>query len=233
MLSLRADGLAVALTRIGLGGRSRLQPLSHASRDERRHAGELVHVDIKQLGRISARGAGHRMVGHRASQRGPRTEANGRRLARQTGFEYVHVMIDDHTRLAYAEVLPTLTARCAIEFLRRAVSWFAEHGVQIKAVMSDNGAAYIAPRLPPGDSPSSDCAICASALTGPARTERQRDSSRHSPTSGPTRGSTAAQPSEPQHGPLSSSATTSDDHTAPSATQPPGRDVTNLTGQRR
>jgi transposase InsO family protein len=84
------------------------------------------------------------MVGHRKSQRVPRIEAKGRRLAQPTGFEYVHVMIDDHKRLAYAEVLPTLTARCAIEFLRRANAWFAERGVQVKAVMSDNGSAYVA-----------------------------------------------------------------------------------------
>jgi transposase InsO family protein len=143
-LSLALSTVSLWLKRIGLGKRSRLQPSEPPNRYERRHAGELVHVDIKQLGRISARGAGHRMVGHRGSQRVPRAQVNGRRLAQQTGFEYVHVMIDDHTRLAYAEVLPTLTARCAIEFLRRAVSWFAERGVQIKAVMSDNGSAYIA-----------------------------------------------------------------------------------------
>ena len=53
-------------------------------------------------------------------------------------------MVDDHSRLAYAEVLPTLSARCAVAFLRRGVAWFADRGVQIKAVMSDNGSAYVA-----------------------------------------------------------------------------------------
>jgi len=144
VLSLALSTVSLWLKRIGLGKRSRLDPPEPPNRYERRHAGELVHVDIKQLGRISARGAGHRMVGHRASQRVPRTQAKGRRLAQSTGFEYVHVMIDDHSRLAYAEVLPALTARCAIEFLRRAVRWFAERGVQIRAVMSDNGSAYVA-----------------------------------------------------------------------------------------
>jgi transposase InsO family protein len=143
VLGLALSTVSLWLKRIGLGKRSRLQPPEPPNRYERRHAGELVHVDIKQLGRISARGAGHRMVGHRASQRVPRKESKGRRLAPSTGFEYLHVMIDDHTRLAYAEVLPTLRASCAINFLRRGVSWFAEHGVQIKAVMSDNGSAYI------------------------------------------------------------------------------------------
>ena len=61
-----------------------------------------------------------------------------------TRFEHVHVMVDDHSRLAYAEVLPTLTAACAVAFLRRAVAWFAERGVRVSAVMSDNGSAYVA-----------------------------------------------------------------------------------------
>jgi transposase InsO family protein len=141
VLCLALSTVSLWLKRIGLGKRSRLQPPEPPNRYERRHPGELVHVDIKQLGRISVRGAGHRMVGHRKSQLWARTDGAKHGL---TGFEYVHVMIDDHTRLAYAEVLPALTARCAIEFLRRGVDWFAERGVQIKAVMSDNGSAYVA-----------------------------------------------------------------------------------------
>jgi transposase InsO family protein len=141
VLRLALSTVSLWLKRIGLGKRSRLEPPEPPNRYERRHAGELVHVDIKQLGRISVRGAGHRMVGNRNSQIS--THADGVKHG-LTGFEYVHVMIDDHTRLAYAEVLPALTARCAIEFLRRGVGWFAERGVQIKAVMSDNGSAYVA-----------------------------------------------------------------------------------------
>ena len=144
VLCLALSTVSLWLKRLGLGKRSRLEPPEPPNRYERRHAGELVHVDIKQLGRISERGAGHRMVGHRASQRVPHPESKGRRIAQPTGFEYVHVMIDDHSRLAYAEVLPTLRATCAVEFLRRGVSWFASHGVQVKAVMSDNGPAYVA-----------------------------------------------------------------------------------------
>jgi transposase InsO family protein len=143
VLGLALSTVSLWLKRIGLGKRSRLCPPEPPNRYERRHPGELVHVDIKQLGRISERGAGHRVVGHRASQIAPRRH-DGRRIARTTGFEYVHVMVDDHTRLAYAEVLPSLTARCAVAFLRRAVAWFAERGVAIRAVMSDNGSAYIA-----------------------------------------------------------------------------------------
>jgi transposase InsO family protein len=140
VLSLALSTVSLWLKRIGLGKRSRLEPPEPPNRYERRQPGELVHVDIKQLGRISVRGAGHRMVGHRRSQFKPRFEGGERRV---TGFEYVHVMVDDHTRLAYAEVLPALSAACAIEFLRRAHAWFAERGVQLEAVMSDNGSAYV------------------------------------------------------------------------------------------
>jgi transposase InsO family protein len=141
VLCLALSTVSLWLLRMGLGKRSRLEPLEPPNRYERRHAGELVHVDIKQLGRISERGAGHRMVGHRKSQIRSRMDGVQRGLTR---FEYLHVMIDDHSRLAYAEVLPTLRASCAIEFLRRGVSWFARRGVQVRAVMSDNGSAYVA-----------------------------------------------------------------------------------------
>ena len=76
------------------------------------------------------------MVGHRRSQNWSGNQPS------PTRFECVHVMVDDYSRLAYAEVLPTLRATCAISFLRRAVTWFAQHGVQVKAVMTDNGSAY-------------------------------------------------------------------------------------------
>jgi transposase InsO family protein len=138
ILGLALSTVSLWLKRIGLGKRSRLEPPEPPNRYERRHPGELVHVDIKQLGRISRLGAGHRMVGNRQSQR------RGRKRGGVTRFEYVHVMVDDHSRLAYAEVLPTLTTRCATEFLRRAVAWFGERGVRIQAVMSDNGSAYVA-----------------------------------------------------------------------------------------
>jgi transposase InsO family protein len=141
VLGLALSTVSLWLKRIGLGKRSRLEPPEPPNRYQRRHPGELVHVDIKQLGRISVRGAGHRMVGHRKSQVFRRVDGVQRQLTR---FEYVHVMVDDHSRLAYAEVLPTLTARDATAFLRRAVAWFAERGVAIRSVMTDNGSAYVA-----------------------------------------------------------------------------------------
>jgi transposase InsO family protein len=140
VLGLPLSTVSLWLKRIGLGKRSRLTPPGPPNRYERRHPGELVHVDIKRLGRISSRGAGHRVLGHRASQYSRRIDG---RLTKITGFEYLHVLIDDHSRLAYAEVPDNLTAERAAGFLRRAVAWFAARGVRVQAVMSDNGAASI------------------------------------------------------------------------------------------
>lgn len=141
ILVLPLSTVSLWLKRLGLGKRSRLDPPEPPNRYERRHPGELVHVDIKMLSRISARGAGHRMLGHRASQYRPQRGGRKRGI---TGHEYVHVMVDDHSRLAYAEVLDDLTARYAIAFLRRALVWFAERGVRVQAVMTDNGSCYVA-----------------------------------------------------------------------------------------
>ena len=141
VLAIPLSTVSLWLKRIGLGKRSRLEPPEPPNRYERRHPGELVHVDIKQLGRISALGAGHRVLGHRGSQRRRRRDG---RLVGIAGHEYLHLMVDDHSRLAYAEVLDGLTAACAIAFLRRGVNWFAARGVQVRAVMSDNGSCYLA-----------------------------------------------------------------------------------------
>jgi transposase InsO family protein len=141
VLNLPLSTVSLWLKRIGLGKRSRLDPLEPPNRYERRHPGELVHIDIKKLGRISALGAGHRVTGVRHSEHA-RTIAG--RKVHLTGYEYLHVVIDDYSRLAYAEVLDDLTAACAIAFLRRAVAWYAARGVTVKAVMTDNGACFIA-----------------------------------------------------------------------------------------
>ncbi len=137
ILGLALSTVSLWLQRIGLGKRSKLEPPEPPNRYERRHPGELVHVDLKKLARISARGAGHRVLGHRGSQ-------YTRRRRHVTGYEYLHVMIDDHSRLAYAEVLDGLKTADAVAFLRRAVAWFAERGVRVRAVMSDNGSCYVA-----------------------------------------------------------------------------------------
>jgi transposase InsO family protein len=127
------------LTRIGMGrlGRLGLEP---AERYERERPGELVHIDVKKLGRITV--PGHRVTGNR-KQRARRTTytPDGRRVG-DAGWEYVHIAIDDCTRLAYAEVLPDEKAGTAIAFLRRAIAFYRRHGITVERLLTDNGSAY-------------------------------------------------------------------------------------------
>jgi transposase InsO family protein len=127
------------LARIGLGKRSRLDPPEPPNRYERKRPGELLHVDVKKLGRISTRGAGHRVTGHRKSQF-ERGSSSGRRKV--TGWEFVHVCVDDATRLAYVEVLDDEKGATAAGFLRRAAHWFKGMGITVERVLSDNGSCY-------------------------------------------------------------------------------------------
>jgi transposase InsO family protein len=137
VLAMALSTVSVVLKRIGLGKRSRLSPPEPANRYERKRPGELVHLDIKKLGRIA--GAGHRMTGRRTSQN------TQRRLNRRTGargWEFIHVAVDDATRLAFVEVLANERGVTAAGFLSRAVAWFASLGIQVERVLSDNGACY-------------------------------------------------------------------------------------------
>jgi transposase InsO family protein len=120
------------LTRIGLGrlGRLGLEP---AERYERARPGELVHIDVKKLGRIAR--PGHRVLG--------RQSAGGHhRRAYEHGWEFVHVAVDDCTRMAYVEVLGDEKATTAIGFLRRAVGFYRRHGIAVERLITDNGAPY-------------------------------------------------------------------------------------------
>jgi transposase InsO family protein len=135
---LALSTVSVWLKRIGLGKRSRLNPPEPPNRYERRHPGELVHVDVKKLGRILA--AGHRVTGVRGS-RVTQTTAKGRGRG-VAGWEFVHVCVDDNSRLAYVEVLGDECVQTAIDFLGRAIAWFSEQGVEVRAVLSDNGSCY-------------------------------------------------------------------------------------------
>ena len=129
------------LARIGLGKRSRLEPPEPPNRYERKRPGELVHVDVKKLGRIQG-GAGKRVRGGRRSPYN-RQETDGAGVRRNTvGWEFVHVCVDDATRLAYVEVLPDEKGITAAGFLRRAVHWFKGMGVTVERVLSDNGSCY-------------------------------------------------------------------------------------------
>jgi len=127
------------LTRIGMGklGRLGIEP---AQRYERQRPGELIHIDVKKLGRIGDKGPGHRVRGFRHHNRA-RTDAAGRRR-RQTGWEFVHVAIDDHSRLAYVEVLDDEKATTAIAFLQRAITFYRRHGITVERLITDNGSAY-------------------------------------------------------------------------------------------
>jgi transposase InsO family protein len=136
-LGMALSTVSAVLKRIGLGKLSRLDPLEPPNRYERRHAGELIHVDVKKLARIPQWGAGHRAHGNRRLQRNRRRD--GRRIV---GWECVHVCVDDATRLAYVEVLADERASTAVAFLRRAIAFYASHGITVQRVMTDNGSAY-------------------------------------------------------------------------------------------
>jgi transposase InsO family protein len=126
--SRAASGVGTSLGRLGRLG---LEP---ARRYERSRPGELIHVDVKKLGRILR--PGHRVTGNRRDRF---TDARGYGVA---GWEFVHIAIDDATRLAYAEVLADERARTAIAFLRRALAFFEAHGITAERVMTDNGSCY-------------------------------------------------------------------------------------------
>jgi transposase InsO family protein len=140
-LQMPLSTVSAVLMREGLGKRSRLQPPEPANRYERSAPGELLHIDIKKLGRIVG-GPGKRVTGRRERWPPTKTDAAGTRR-QQFGWEFLHVAIDDYSRLAYAEVLDDEKASTAIGFLRRAVAFFAAHGVTVQRVMTDNGSAYI------------------------------------------------------------------------------------------
>jgi transposase InsO family protein len=136
-LAMALSTVSAVLLRVGLGKLSRLEPLEPPNRYERRHPGELIHIDVKKLGRIPTGRAGHRVHGQRRLQRSPKKDGK-----KTVGWEYVHVCVDDATRLAYAEVLADETASTAVGFLRRAVAFYRRHGITVERVMSDNGPCY-------------------------------------------------------------------------------------------
>jgi transposase InsO family protein len=137
-IGMALSTVSAVLKRVGLGKRSKLEPPEPPNRYERSRPGELIHIDIKKLGRILK--PGHRVTGNRRGQ--SRVSQNGKR-AGAAGWEFVHVAIDDHTRLAYAEVLTDEKGPTAVGFLERAVQFYAGYGVNVQRVMTDNGSPYI------------------------------------------------------------------------------------------
>jgi hypothetical protein len=139
VLGMALSTVSGILSRIGMGklGRLGLEPVE---RYERARPGELIHIDVKKLGRIEG-GAGHRVTGKRGRYTGMRTDAEGARR-NTVGWEFVHIAIDDCTRLAYAEVLADEKATTAIGFLARAIAFFERHGMTVEQLLTDNGSAY-------------------------------------------------------------------------------------------
>jgi transposase InsO family protein len=131
-LGLPLSTVGDVLRRLGLGRLPPLSPRPPIVRYQRATPGELLHIDAKKLGRITAGVVGHRITGNRAV-RGPR---------QRTGWECLHVAVDDASRVAFAELLPDETAASAVAFLQHAVAWLAALGVAVEGVMTDNAWCY-------------------------------------------------------------------------------------------
>jgi transposase InsO family protein len=116
------------LARVGLNRVALLEAAPPVQRSEWPRAGDLLHLDMKRLGRIA--GVGHRIHGDRRAR------------VRGIGWEYLHVAVDDATRLAYVEVLPAEDAGATTSFLRRALAWYRRRGLRIRRLLTDNGMAY-------------------------------------------------------------------------------------------
>ncbi len=139
-LGMALSTVSGILTRIGMGKLGRLG-LEQPIRYERSRPGELVHIDVKRLARIKG-GAGWRVRGGAQHYNATFTDRAGRRR-NTVGYEYVHVAVDDYSRLAYAEVLPDEASPSAIGFLRRALAFYRRHGIEVERVLTDNGSAYL------------------------------------------------------------------------------------------
>jgi transposase InsO family protein len=139
-LAMPLSTVSVILRRSGVGRLGRIG-LEQPVRYERTRPGELVHIDVKKLGRIKG-GAGKRWRDRpQQHYNATYTDASGHRR-NTVGWEYVHVAVDDYSRLAYAEVLADETASTAVGFLRRAVAYYNRHGITVERVLTDNGSAY-------------------------------------------------------------------------------------------
>jgi len=133
-LGMARSTVSLALRRLGLGKLKQLEPKAPAIRYERDRPGEMIHLDIKKLGRID--GLGHRFTG-----RGPGTHNLGR------GWDFLHVCVDDASRLAYTEILASEGQDDTTAFFERALAWLGRHGVRVERVMTDNGSAYRSKRF--------------------------------------------------------------------------------------
>ena len=182
------------LKRRGLNRLSALEPAEPVRRYERAAPGEIIHIDIKKLGKFSR--TGHRVTGDRTGQ------SNTRGI----GWEHVHLAIDDHSRLAYSEILPDEKRASCLRFLFNALRFFRSLGVKVERVMTDNGSSFRSHRY-------------AKALrrlkikhlrpspTRPEPTARQSASSRPACANGPTPGRTPPLKNAPPNCPSGCTAT--------------------------
>ena len=127
-LNLPRSTVAGVLKREGISKLSQLDPVEPVQRYEHSAPGELIHIDIKKLGRFWR--AGHRVTGNRTQ------DSPG------AGWEFVHVCVDDFTRMAYVEILNDERKETAAAFLKRAIAWFKRFGIGVKRVITDNGSCY-------------------------------------------------------------------------------------------
>lgn len=118
------------LKRLGLSKLSALEPAEPPRRYEREHPGELIHIDIKKLGKFKR--VGHRITGDR----------KGQSNSRGVGWEYLHVCIDDASRVAFSRIMKTERKACAVAFLKAAVAYYKSLGITVLRVMTDNGSCY-------------------------------------------------------------------------------------------
>lgn len=118
------------LKRLGLNKLKALEPAEPVRRYQRHHPGELIHIDVKKLGRFSR--TGHRITGDR----------KGQSNTRGVGWEFVHVCIDDASRIAFTQIMPDEKKDSAVAFLKAAVAYYQSLGVKVERVMTDNGSCY-------------------------------------------------------------------------------------------
>jgi transposase InsO family protein len=129
-LKLSPATVSRILRRLGLNRVAALEPTAPVRRYERAKPGEMIHIDIKKLGRFNS--IGHRITGDR----------KGQSNSRGVGWEFVHVAIDDHSRIAFAKIMASERKRSATAFLKAAIAYYASLGITVERVMTDNGSCY-------------------------------------------------------------------------------------------
>ena len=198
--------MAAYLTRLGLGRLKALEPKEPVRRYQRELCGELLHLDVKKLGRFDR--TGHRITSSRLGR------------SKGAGWDFVHVAIDDATRLAYVEVLPDEKRATTTGFLVRALRWFRNLGVRIERVMSDNGSPYVSKLFRKACRWLAIKHIRTRPYT-PKTTARPSASSRPSCANGPTPSPSRAQSTAPMTCPDGLTSTTDPGLTQPSAADRP------------